>query len=779
MQTNNYQDLLESEHLERGRIQFFPVRHHSPTAAVLIDQYIIERRPEAILVEGPENFNGELSELALDHDFPIAIYSYCRSKHATSGVFYPFNEHSPEYVAIKRGLEIGSHVEFIDLPLHRFADHCNHNHRYSDGEINKSDLLGSLYERFAVADFDALWDKLIESDNHLNFEDYMRIAHGICLNMRESVTLDQETIVRETFMAAKILSCLETTKGNILVITGGFHSAGILQILRENAAELPIEDPAILLETPPLSSAVADLQYGCTLTPFSDKRLDAYKGYEAGLPSPGFYFQAWQDRIQNKMQDTHSMLLSQAVAALRKKKQLISTADVITAQSMAAGLAALRGHKVIFRQDLMDGITSAVAKDELSFENEHPLVCELRNIFRGSRQGRLSSKTKLPPLTLAIQTIMEQYQLTPTTSQNLFELNLDIEIERSKSQILHRLTNLNIAGISRIQFTGLTGDETGQVIEKWEIRQTPNFHASCIEAAAWGATIEEAVTNKIRERINSSHSNSDTVAMSLMQSCLMALTELSDELFEQMEDIVYTDCSLLSVVAGLGSMLDLLYYQKIFAVRPLEAIQALLKLCFDRALWLLEYQGTSASEEFVGGIKLIVEIVQFHAAKFKLDSKIVANSLARARNQEGCSALIAGALAGALWQLDAPEEAQIAEGLLQFSLPEQIGDFVLGLLTLAGNLAHSDFAIIETINTIIEAFSDPDFLITVPSLLIAFSKYSPREKALLLQNLLKIQQGNENTVEINLEIDPERTFKAMQVEEKAQAIIDRYGLRQP
>ncbi|MFA7339237.1 MAG: DUF5682 family protein [Candidatus Obscuribacterales bacterium] len=779
MQTNNYLDLLESEHLERGRIQFFPVRHHSPAAAVLIEQYILERSPEAILVEGPENFNSELSELTLDHDFPIAIYSYCRSRHATSGVFYPFNEHSPEYVAIKRGLEIGSHVEFIDLPLHRFADICNHNHRYSDGEINKSDLLSSIYGRFAVADFDALWDKLIESDDRLNFEDYMRIAHGICLNMRESVALDQETTVRETFMAAKILNCLKTTRGTILVITGGFHSAGILQILRDSDTETTADSSANLVETIPVLQSTEDLQYGCTLTPFSDRRLDAYKGYEAGLPSPGFYFQAWQDRLQNKMKNTHSTLLSKAVEALRAKKQLISTADVITAQSMASGLAALRGHKVVFRQDLMDGITSAVAKDELTFEDEHPLVNELRNIFRGSRQGKLSSKTKLPPLTLAIQTIMEQHQLTPTSSPNLFELNLDVETERCKSQILHRLTNLNVAGISRRQFTGLAGDESGRVIEQWEIRQASNFHASCIEAAAWGATIEEAVTNKIRERISSSHSNTDTVAISLMQSCLMALTELSDELFEQMEDIIYTDCSLLSVVSGLGSILDLLYYQKIFAVKPLEAIQALLKLCFDRALWLLEYQGTSASEEFVGGIKLIVEIVQFHTAKFKLDSRIVANSLARARKQDGCSALIAGALAGALWQLEAPKDAQIAEGLLQFSLPEQIGDFVLGLLTLAGNLVHSDFAIIETVNAIIEAYSDPDFLITVPSLRIAFSKYSPREKVLLLQNLLKIQQISENRVEVNLEVDPERIIKVMQVEEKAQAIINRYGLRQP
>jgi hypothetical protein len=50
---------------------------------------------------------------------------------------------------------------------------------------------------------------------------------------------------------------------------------------------------------------------------------------------------------------------------------------------------------------------------------------------------------------------------------------------------------------------------------------------------------------------------------------------------------------------------------------------------------------------------------------------------------------------------------------------------------------------------------------------------------LLLQNLLKIQQISENTVEVNLEVDPERIIKVMQVEEKAQAIINRYGLRQP
>ena len=32
------------------------------------------------------------------------------------------------------------------------------------------------------------------------------------------------------------------------------------------------------------------------LTPYSYERLDSLRGYEAGMPNPGFYHRLWQDR---------------------------------------------------------------------------------------------------------------------------------------------------------------------------------------------------------------------------------------------------------------------------------------------------------------------------------------------------------------------------------------------------------------------------------------------------------------------------------------------------
>ena len=39
------------------------VRHHSPACARLVEQILIERRPRAVLIEGPADMNPRLDEL--------------------------------------------------------------------------------------------------------------------------------------------------------------------------------------------------------------------------------------------------------------------------------------------------------------------------------------------------------------------------------------------------------------------------------------------------------------------------------------------------------------------------------------------------------------------------------------------------------------------------------------------------------------------------------------------------------------------------------------------
>ena len=55
----------------------FPIRHHSPAASRHLDRLIRERRPRAVLVEGPVEADA-LIPFLLDGDTlpPVAVYAY-------------------------------------------------------------------------------------------------------------------------------------------------------------------------------------------------------------------------------------------------------------------------------------------------------------------------------------------------------------------------------------------------------------------------------------------------------------------------------------------------------------------------------------------------------------------------------------------------------------------------------------------------------------------------------------------------------------------------------
>ena len=59
-------------------VVFFPLRHHSPTAARLVRRLTQTMRPAAVLVECPADFDDRLDELYLPHQPPLAVYSYVR-----------------------------------------------------------------------------------------------------------------------------------------------------------------------------------------------------------------------------------------------------------------------------------------------------------------------------------------------------------------------------------------------------------------------------------------------------------------------------------------------------------------------------------------------------------------------------------------------------------------------------------------------------------------------------------------------------------------------------
>ncbi|MBS2003566.1 MAG: hypothetical protein JST44_18765 [Cyanobacteria bacterium SZAS LIN-5] len=62
--------------LRNDRITYFPVRHHSPACAALLERWILEHKPASILVEGPSNFNSRINLLTEEScKCPVALFT--------------------------------------------------------------------------------------------------------------------------------------------------------------------------------------------------------------------------------------------------------------------------------------------------------------------------------------------------------------------------------------------------------------------------------------------------------------------------------------------------------------------------------------------------------------------------------------------------------------------------------------------------------------------------------------------------------------------------------
>ncbi|MEM0926510.1 MAG: DUF5682 family protein, partial [Planctomycetota bacterium] len=282
-----------------AQVVYFPVRHHSPAAAALVKQWIQENRPQFVLIEGPSDYNEYLDELFLGHKLPIAIYSYFRTTDLHSGVYYPFCDYSPEWLALCEAKRANAGVRFIDLPWSESEGDERQTHRYADAELRRGKYVSALCERLHVDGFDDLWDRMIESQLNLSIDEYFARTHEFCLGIRsweDDVSISDRR--RESFMAAQIDQALQQASGQVLVVTGGFHSSALVALVEGlSCVGLGLDDP----KPRPDGESRMIRDKGVALTTYSYQRLDGLRGYNAGMPNPGFYRHVWKQRNASKL----------------------------------------------------------------------------------------------------------------------------------------------------------------------------------------------------------------------------------------------------------------------------------------------------------------------------------------------------------------------------------------------------------------------------------------------------------------------------------------------
>ncbi len=766
--------------LRSPEVIYFPVRHHSPACSYHLQRLIERKKPQAVLVEGPANF-APLLPLILHEKTraPFAVYTYCieKDKGATSrgvgpsdgqpgryAAYYPFCDYSPELAALRAGHQMGSRLEFIDLPYRdqMRAERAAEQTPASGGVrtesllqeryLQRSEYLRELAARCGCRDSNDLWDHLFEANFlALSVERFMDDVAAYCFLARRDATpaeLDAEgTTARERMMAACVTRALAEravaanadAAGPILVVTGGFHTVALPGLVDSRPA-------------PPALAAEDENNARHTLIRYSFEQLDALNGYAAGMPSPDYYHRVWRElpaRDSGAALAVAGRFLVELGRETRAQRLQIalSPADEIAALTHARLLAQVRGHAGPTREDVLDGVRSCFVKGAMDAEGE-VLLGLARRLLRGTAVGEIPPDAGTPPLVADFRQRAARLRLNANPSARRAAV-LDLyrrASHRQASRFLHSLAFLNVpfaAMVNGPDFVRGTGLQRLQ--EHWECAWSPQVESALVEASVYGATVPEAAASRllavVADLAREAQGRDAAVAVGmLVRACRMGLHSETGRLRALIAAAVAEDPRF-TALAGATSELLLLWQSR----EPLEAhrlpeIPALMRAAYQRACYLVPPLARCPEPELPGTLDALGRMRELLTAttaggeqdEALLDGETFWQALGGLVTARDCQPVIRGAAAGLLTahgRLPDPELIALISGHLGGTAGDwqaRIG-FLRGLLTTCRELAWQNAGLIAAVNQLLAGWEEGEFLRALPELRLAFSGFTPQE----------------------------------------------------
>lgn len=773
-----------------GSAVFLGVRHHSPACARLVGRVIEELRPAYVLVEGPADMNDRLGELLLAHMLPVAVFSHYRDDARVATSWAPLCDYSPEWIALREGHASGAEVRFIDLPSWHpaFAERADrHTNRYADAEARYARATERLCAHFAVDSVDALWDGLFEvtdsTDGTDGADDLRARLDAYFALVRGDAEADPGDRAREEYMASWVRAAVARAgERPVLVVTGGFHQPALraLTAQGDGTAGAPSwpEVPA------PSEGAVG----GSFLVPYSFRQLDAFAGYQSGMPSPGYYQRLWEGGAHAAAQD----LLRSVAERLRTRGIPLSTADLIAARGLAQGLALMRGHAYETRVDVLDGLAGALISDDLEQPlpwtgrgtlgaGTHPVVVEMIAACAGDTEGRLHPDTPLPPL---VHDVAEQLaRLGLADPDGPVTLDLTEADGLTRSQVLHRLRVLGVPGFTRV--SGPSDGADPVFTERWEPGPASGREAGLIEAGAYGARLDEAASTVLGERARTAGTEAGSLAGLLFDAVLCGVGPLCDELLEALAVQVGQVPELGPLGEVLTAALGLWRHDRVFGVARGPLLGGVVGGATDRVFWLAEGLHGGPGVDFARLRALAAaRDALLHAPQLpSVTPEAAALAAARIGRDRRAPADLRGAAFGLRWALGVPDDpAAAVQALATTTASDALGDWLAGLFALAREEVTAEVPVdeeplIDVLDRVVSAMTEDDFLTGLPALRQAFAFFPPRERERIAERLLQ-RRGKHGSARslLRTTADPLLLARARALEENVARLLDRHGL---
>ncbi|MFD3746135.1 DUF5682 family protein [Nocardia sp. NPDC058633] len=546
----------------------FGIRHHGPGSARSLRHALEEFRPDAILIEGPSDADPLVGFVAADTMTPpVALLAYVPDSPARAA-FWPFAVFSPEWQAMRYGVDHAVPVRFCDLPATNVlaAD--------DDTRGGGSDPLAALASAAGYDDAERWWDAVVETvPDSAAFDAITEAMAALREDAPHSASepaaqpdtadptqtplsateigspaapdrrhpsiapllVDQHTLVREAHMRQVMRHVLKGGAKRVAVVCGAWHAPALAGPLGPAAPDMR------LLKGLPKTKAAL------TWVPWTHSRLAAGSGYGAGVTSPG-----WYHHLFTETERPVARWLTKVAGVLRGHDLPVSSAHIIEAVRLADTLAALRGRPLAGLSEVTEAVRSVMCGGD-----ETVLRLVVDELVVGETLGGVPEDTPTVPLAADLRARSRTLRLKQEALARTLDLDLRKERDVERSHLLHRLRLLGIGW-----GTPTTGEirSTGTFRETWTLRWEPEFEVRIVEAAVWGTTLRTAAESKILDTASRDGVTVTALADALEMALLADLGGATDGLITRLEAAAALDHDVTHLLGALPGLTRTLRY---------------------------------------------------------------------------------------------------------------------------------------------------------------------------------------------------------------------------
>ncbi len=726
----------------------FGIRHHGPGCARSLAQALEALQPDCLLVEGPPD-GQDMLELMKDAGLvpPVALLVY-DPEDARDAVFYPFAEFSPEWQALRFGLERGIPTRFFDLPVcHQLRrtqtaeDDVEEQPAASESpdaapaiataairgsdaadqptavdaetaDLVRHDPLDWLGRAAGYSDGESWWNHLIEERGdslHL----FAAIREAMTLVREESGTdhwtpeRREREARREAHMRKMMRQARKEGFERIAVVCGAWHVPALVELPSAQS------DNALLKSLPKRKVAA-------TWVPWSYPHLSTASGYGAGVPSPGWYEHLWRSPPEQRAIGW----VAKAARLFRDEDLDCSSAHLIEAVRLADALAAMRERPHPGLEELDEALRTVVCQGE-----DGPMRLITRALIIGERFGSIPEQTPAVPLQRDITERQRALRLKPEASRKTLDLDLRQPNDLARSHLLHRLSLLGIDW-GELGRTGRSAK--GTFHEIWTLQWEPRHALAIIEASRWGNRVEEAATRFVVDaagRAESLPALSELVNRILLADLQAAIAPVTRIL----EDQAAVASDVLQMLAAVPPLAAILRYGNVrqtdggMVAHVLAGLVPRAAIGLPGACAALDDDAAAAMRSAIQGADQNLRLLKDQGFESDWSAALV-----RLAEPGGGHGLVRGLAARLLFdarQADQEETARrLSLALSAANDPAPAAAWLEGFLNQSAMILLHDPTLWELVDGWLAGLTEDHFMRALPLLRRAFSAFGPAER---------------------------------------------------